>query len=111
MSKKNPHTVLKNYAPMNFESVSIHDLCLAEVLYEEVHNRPRKGSECGYITAERVEAKVQEKEHELKETGKVTTTIPPGRVGTAEVYGQKAIILDKEIILPFEPTDRITSRH
>jgi hypothetical protein len=111
MTKKPSRIVARNYKPMNPQNASIQSLCIAEALYEEMKKRRGKGSDCGYITAEQVEAKVQEKERELKATGKVTTTVPPGMIGTADVNGEEVIILDEEFILmdplgASEPTGR-----
>src|SRR5437764_14675334 len=75
--------------PINLESLPLKELCIAEVLYEEVEKAKSDGREGPItITLEQVNAKFKEKMREKKKTGKVSTSVPAGVFGMTDAPEQ-----------------------
>lgn len=80
-----------NIEPINLESLPIEDLCVLEALYEASE---KAGLDADLaIATEQIEAKIVEKNRQMKKTGKINTTIPPGTFGLAEVNGQQDVLV------------------
>ena len=83
------NSTVSNVTLINLESLPLEELCIAEILHEEFQTAIRKGQgdQPIALTLEKLGlAKIKEKRLEKTKTGKISTTVPPGTFGIADVH-------------------------
>ena len=80
IKKSTNDVVITDITPIDYETLSVGELCAMEVVYEEMKKvKKKKGAPIKVsISSDLFYAKLAEKKREKRETGKVTTTVPPG---------------------------------
>jgi hypothetical protein len=82
---KEPCLSADTIKPINYERLSIRELCLLEALAEESEKAHREGrTGATTVTHEQVKAKIVEKKRERKKTGKISTFLKPGQFMTGD---------------------------